>query len=176
VLVPCYNKQAHLEETLAAVLQLGIPAVWIWPNPDAGTGEMSERLRHFRERARREEHAMRFITDVPVSEFIALLRRASCLVGNSSAGIKECSFLGTPVVDVGSRQQGRLCADNVVHVGYDRDAIVGAVQRQIAHGAYAASDVYYRPGVSDAIVSVLAGATLYTQKRFCDNSAMSVRT
>jgi len=167
---------AHLEETLAAVLQLGIPAVWIWPNPDAGTGEMAERLRHFRERAGREAHAMRFITDVPVADFIALLRLTACLVGNSSAGIKECSFLGTPVVDVGSRQQGRLCAHNVVHVGYDRVAIAGAVQCQIAHGRYAPSDVYYRPGVSDAIVDLLAGAPLYTQKRFCDNAAMSLRT
>jgi UDP-N-acetylglucosamine 2-epimerase len=166
----------HLEETLGAVLELGIPAVWIWPNPDAGTGEMSERLRHFRERAGRQAHAMRFITDVPVSEFIALLRLAACLVGNSSAGIKECSYLGTPVVDVGSRQQGRLRAHNVVHVGYQRDAIADATRRQIAHGRYASSDVYYRPGVSDAIVGVLAEASLYTQKRFCDNTAMSVRT
>jgi UDP-hydrolysing UDP-N-acetyl-D-glucosamine 2-epimerase len=166
----------HLEETLAAVLQLGIPAVWIWPNPDAGTGEMSERLRHFRERAGRHAHAMRFITDVPVAEFIALLRVTACLVGNSSAGIKECSYLGTPVVDVGSRQQGRLRAHNVVHVGYDRQAIAEAIRRQAGHGRYAASDVYYRPGVSDAIVDVLAGTPLYTQKRFCDNGAMSVRT
>jgi GDP/UDP-N,N'-diacetylbacillosamine 2-epimerase (hydrolysing) len=166
----------HLEETLGAILQLGIPAVWIWPNPDAGTGEMSERLRHFRERAGRQAHAMRFITDVPVADFIALLRVTACLVGNSSAGIKECSYLGTPVVDVGSRQQGRLRAHNVAHVAYERGAIAEAIRRQINHGRYPASDVYYRPGASDAIVGVLAGATLYTQKRFCDNAAMSVRT
>ena len=43
---------------------------------------------------------MRFITDVPVGEFVALLKIAACLVGNSSAGIKECSFLGTPVVNM----------------------------------------------------------------------------
>ena len=54
-----------------------MPTIWIWPNPDAGTGEMAERLRHFRERGPRAP-AMRFITDVPVDEFIALLawRRA----------------------------------------------------------------------------------------------------
>jgi len=167
---------AHLEETLAAVLEQGIPAVWIWPNPDAGTGEMSERLRHFRERAGRHAHAMRFITDLPVADFIALLRVAACLVGNSSAGIKECSYLGTPVVDVGSRQQGRLRAHNVVQVAYDRVAIADAIRRQVTHGRYAPSDVYHRPGASDAIVGVLAGASLYTQKRFCDNAAVSVRT
>src|ERR1700730_3651186 len=134
----------HLEETLAAVTALDMPAVWIWPNPDAGTGEMSERLRHFREKSGRAAHAMRFITDVPVGEFIALLKIAACLIGNSSAGIKECSYLGTPVVNIGGRQQGRLHAENVTHVRYDADQILEAVGRQIAHGPYAASNIYFK--------------------------------
>jgi UDP-hydrolysing UDP-N-acetyl-D-glucosamine 2-epimerase len=165
----------HLEETLAAVTALDMPAVWIWPNPDAGTGEMSERIRHVRENAGRAAHAMRFITDVPVGEFIALLKVAACLIGNSSAGIKECSYLGTPVVNIGGRQQGRLHAENVVHVGYDRAAIAAAARGQIAHGLYASSDVYHRAGASQTIVDLLAGVGLYTQKRFCDNTEASVR-
>jgi GDP/UDP-N,N'-diacetylbacillosamine 2-epimerase (hydrolysing) len=165
----------HLEETLAALTSLDLPTVWIWPNPDAGTGEMAERLRHFRERGRGAQ-AMRFITDVPVADFVALLRITSCLIGNSSAGIKECSFIGTPVVNIGGRQQGRLHAANVVHVGYDRAEIAAAARRQIAHGFYSSSDVYFRAGASDTIVALLAGVELYTQKRFCDNTEASVRT
>jgi UDP-N-acetylglucosamine 2-epimerase len=165
----------HLEETLAAVTSLEMPAIWIWPNPDAGTGEMSERLRHFRERAGRAARAMRFITDVPVGEFIALLRKTTCLIGNSSAGIKECSYLGTPVVNIGGRQQGRLHAENVVHVGYDRAAIAGAARSQIAHGDYPASHVYYRDAASQTIAGVLATVELYTQKRFCENTEAGVR-
>jgi UDP-hydrolysing UDP-N-acetyl-D-glucosamine 2-epimerase len=161
----------HLDETLAAVTALAVPAVWIWPNPDAGTGEMAERLRHFREKSDHPAQPMRFITDVPVADFVALLRRAACLVGNSSAGIKECSFLGTPVVNIGARQQGRLHAGNVVHAGYDREDIAAAARRQIAHGVYPPSHVYYRPHASDAIVDVLAGIELYTQKRFYDEAA-----
>jgi len=156
----------HLDETLAAITSLGLPAVWIWPNPDAGTGEMADRLRNFREMVGLDARAMRFITDVPVADFVALLRIASCLVGNSSAGIKECSYLGTPVVNIGSRQQGRLHAENVVHCGYDRDEIAAATRRQIAHGRYPSSSVYYRAGASQMIAGVLASAELYTQKRF----------
>jgi UDP-hydrolysing UDP-N-acetyl-D-glucosamine 2-epimerase len=157
---------AHLEPTIRAVSELDVPAIWIWPNPDAGTGDMAGRLRHFREASARAAGKMRFITDVPADQFVALLKRAACLVGNSSAGIKECSFLGTPVVNIGTRQQGRLHAPNVTHVDYDAPAIVAAVRRQIAHGPYAPSDIYYRPGASQAIVDVLCGAELYTQKRF----------
>jgi UDP-N-acetylglucosamine 2-epimerase len=112
---------------------------------------------------------MRFITDLPVSEFIALLKVAACLVGNSSAGIKECSYLGTPVVNIGARQQGRLHAENVAHVDYHEREIVTAVRGQIAHGRYAPSQIYHGAGASQAMVDVLAGVELYTQKRFCDN-------
>ena len=57
---------------------------------------------------KRRRAQMRFITNVPVDEFVAMLKATACLIGNSSAGIKECSYLGTPVVNIGARQQGRL--------------------------------------------------------------------
>jgi UDP-hydrolysing UDP-N-acetyl-D-glucosamine 2-epimerase len=163
------DNRHHLEHTLRAVSALDMPAIWIWPNPDAGTGEMAESLRHFRENAPDAVRKMRFITDVPVNEFIALLKVASCLIGNSSAGIKECSYLGTPVVNIGVRQQGRLHADNVVHTGYDGAEILDAVRRQVDRGRYAPSHLYYRTGASKAMVDVLAGVELYTQKRFFES-------
>ncbi|MDP1571040.1 MAG: UDP-N-acetylglucosamine 2-epimerase [Vicinamibacterales bacterium] len=160
------DNRAHLETTLRAVASLGMPVIWFWPNPDAGTGEMSEMLRHMREQHAELTSRMRFITNVPADEFVALLRRTACLVGNSSAGIKECSYLGTPVVNIGGRQQGRLSGDHVAHVGYDADAIRGAIARQIAAGRVASSSLYFRPDTSQQIVDVIAGAELYTQKRF----------
>ena len=160
------ENRAHVEATLRAVRSLDAQTIWIWPNADAGTDEIADRLRHFREHDGRQAGTMRFITDVPAGEFIALLRTAACLIGNSSAGIKECSYLGTPVVNIGGRQQGRLHADNVAHADYDADAIASAARAQIAHGRYRPSEIYYRPGTSDAIAGTLAGAALYTQKRF----------
>jgi UDP-hydrolysing UDP-N-acetyl-D-glucosamine 2-epimerase len=170
------DNRRHLEQTLEAITALDLPAIWIWPNPDAGTGEMADRLRHFRENAGHAADKMRFITDLPVGEFIALLKAAACLVGNSSAGIKECSFLGTPVVNIGARQQGRLHAENVAHADDRSDDILEAVRRQIAHGRYPPSDIYHRPGASQTIVDVLARTALYTQKRFFDAAAATVRT
>ena len=63
-----------------------------------------------------------------------------------------------------------------MHTAYDRDEIAAAIQDQIGHGRYAPSHIYYRPDASQAIVDVLAGSELYTQKRFCDNADASVRT
>jgi UDP-N-acetylglucosamine 2-epimerase len=64
------------------------------------------------------------------------------LVGNSSSGIREASYFGTPVVNIGQRQQGRERGPNVVDVGYDVDEIRGAVESQSEHGRYPSSDLY----------------------------------
>jgi len=170
------DNRRHLEATFRAVAALGVPAVWFWPNPDAGTGEMSEMLRHAREHHETATDQMRFITNLPADEFVALLKHTSCVVGNSSAGIKECSYLGTPVVNIGGRQQGRLNAENVVHVGYESNEIAGAVRSQLRHGRYASSSIYYRPNASQSIVDALASIELYTQKRFCDHAEAVVKT
>ena len=57
-------------------------------------------------------------------------------VGNSSSGIKETRALGCPTVNIGSRESGRLRAENVVDVGYDRDEILSAVRRSLKDEAF----------------------------------------
>ena len=169
------DNRAHIDTTLAAVAATGLPTIWFWPNPDAGTAEMAESLRHVREQHNELTERMRFITNIPVDEFVSLLRQAHCLVGNSSAGIKECSYLGTPVVNIGARQHGRLTAAHVIHVGYDASAITEAISQQVGHGRYEPSTIYYRPDTSEQILNVLATSELYTQKRFHDSASAAVR-
>ena len=162
------NNRAHLETTLRVVASFELPTIWFWPNPDAGTGEMADSLRGMRETHPELTQHMRFITNVPANDFIGLLAHAACLVGNSSAGIKECSYLGTPVVNVGDRQHGRLTGDHVTHVGYDAAEMAAAIAAQLAHGRYESSQLYHRANASDTIVDLLATTPLYTQKRFYD--------
>ena len=129
---------------------------------------MAESMRHTREQHPELTAHMLFITNVPANDFVALLAHAACLVGNSSAGIKECSFLGTPVVNIGNRQQGRLSGEHVTHVGYDATEIGAAVATQLAHGRYQPSTIYFKDNASETIVNLLAKTPLYTQKRFHD--------
>jgi len=162
------DNRAHLETTLRVVSSFELPTIWFWPNPDAGTGEMAEVLRHAREQHPELTTHMRFITNVPASDFVALLAHAACLVGNSSAGIKECSLLGTPVVNIGNRQQGRLTGEHVTHVSYDATEIGAAIATQLAHGRYEPSPIYFKDKASETIARLLADTPLYTQKRFHD--------
>jgi UDP-hydrolysing UDP-N-acetyl-D-glucosamine 2-epimerase len=162
------DNREHIQETLHAVAATGLPTIWFWPNADAGTDEMAGSLRHMREAHSELTRQIRFITNVPVEEFVSLLRQAACLVGNSSAGIKECSFLGTPVVNIGARQQGRTTSAHAVNVACQRGEIAQAITRQLANGRYPASTIYHQPDTSDQILNILARAELYTQKRFID--------
>jgi len=160
------DNRSNVLKTLETVRNLGMQALWFWPNPDAGTDDVSKGIRHFRE-TQKTPH-IRFVIDLHPRDFIALLRHTACLVGNSSSGIKEASFFGTPVVNIGTRQEGRTRAGNVRDVGYDTASIRRAIEEQIAHGPHAPSLVYYKPDTAAKMVEILKAVPLYTQKRFHD--------
>jgi len=158
------HNRKHIESTIQAIYELNIPAIWFWPNVDAGTDEISKGIRVFREK--HHNHKIRFVKHLPPEEFIALLKKANCLVGNSSAGIKECSYLGIPAVNIGTRQNKRLRADNVIDADYNQEQIKQAVISQLEHGPYMPSYIYYQPDTAKKISEILANITLYTQKIF----------
>ena len=64
------DNRAHLETTLRVVASFELPTIWFWPNPDAGTGEMADSLRHMRESHPELTAHMRFITNVPANDFV----------------------------------------------------------------------------------------------------------
>jgi UDP-hydrolysing UDP-N-acetyl-D-glucosamine 2-epimerase len=125
--------------------------VWFWPGQDAGSDAVAKRLREV-------EHAGTSITfrrHLPAHEFLSVLRSASVLVGNSSAGIREAGVLGTPVVDIGTRQSGRQCGAHVTHVNHIASEITHAIRHQLDHGRYPRSDIYGRGDAGARIAAAL---------------------
>jgi UDP-hydrolysing UDP-N-acetyl-D-glucosamine 2-epimerase len=154
---------AHVQETIEAVEALAMPTVWVWPNMDAGSDGISKGLRVYRETRRPER--VHFFKSLTIEHYAPLLRNASCILGNSSSGIRESAFLGTPCVNIGSRQAGRERAHNVVDVGYDRQEIAAAVRRQLAHGRFPADHVYGDGKAGGRIVEVLRTFQFNLQKQ-----------
>lgn len=160
------DNRSHAETLLRVIDDLNMQVVWFWPNSDAGTEEISKAIRQYRELGKIKHDKIRFITDILPEDFIALLRGAQALIGNSSAGIKECSYLGIPVVNIGSRQQNRLRGPNVADANHDKIAIKKAIAKQLARGPYPASAIYHQPDTSKSIVGHLSKVALYQQKKF----------
>jgi len=88
-----------------------------------------------------------------------------CVVGNSSVAIRECSFLGVPAVNIGTRQAGRDRAPNVIDVGYDRREIAKAVQAHLANSRPASSTLYGDGKSGQRVADLLATVPLSIEKR-----------
>ena len=153
----------HVEETLSAIQEIGAPTLWFWPNPDAGSDGTSRGLRAFREHNRTAP--IHFFKNMTPTDFLRLLHNSRCLVGNSSVGIRECAFLGVPVVNIGSRQSGRDRGKNVIDVDYDAREIVGAMQRHFGSPRPERDHIYGDGAAGPRIAETLATVLAHAEKR-----------
>ena len=147
---------AHMRTTLGALYHADLDAVVMWPGQDAGADGASKAIREMA--AAPNKPAIHTVRNLPPNRFLRLLTQASVLVGNSSCGIRESSWLGVPVVDIGNRQRGRQRAKNVVWAPHDAAQISKAIEQQIAHGRYASSDMYGTGNAGERIAEVLSEA------------------
>jgi UDP-hydrolysing UDP-N-acetyl-D-glucosamine 2-epimerase len=157
--------EQQITETLMALHELRMPTIMLWPNADAGSEDIARGMRKFREKYRPDY--IRFYKNFPIETYVRLMLSCACAVGNSSAPVREGAFMGTPTVNVGTRQRGRDRAGNLVDVGYDRGEIVDAVRRQLAHGRYQPDHLYGDGRAGQRIADILATAPLRVQKRLC---------
>jgi UDP-N-acetylglucosamine 2-epimerase (non-hydrolysing)/GDP/UDP-N,N'-diacetylbacillosamine 2-epimerase (hydrolysing) len=113
---------AHMEMSLNALELAGVQVVATYPNADAGGRAMIQVLERWRDRA-----WLHIFPSLGQRRFASLLKKAAAMVGNSSSGIIEAPFFGVPVVNIGSRQAGRLRAENVLDVEDDQEAVRSAI-------------------------------------------------
>jgi UDP-hydrolysing UDP-N-acetyl-D-glucosamine 2-epimerase len=153
----------QVEETLYAVKDVGLPVLWFWPNVDAGSDGTSKGIRVFREK---EDPAnFHLFRNMFPEDFLRLLVGSTAIVGNSSVAIRECSYLGVPAVNIGSRQQGRERGANVIDVDHGRGAIADAIGQHIKRGRPASDRLYGDGQAGDRIADCLATAELTIEKR-----------
>ena len=119
----------QIQETLEAAKLIDINKIVMWPNPDAGSSELSKMIRDFQNIDKSSKFS--YFTNFPPEIFVKLIYNASCLIGNSSSFIREGSFLGKPAVIIGERQEGREHAENVIFSKYCRKDILSKINIQL---------------------------------------------
>jgi len=153
----------QVDETLYAVRDFGLPVLWFWPNVDAGSDGTSKGIRVFREKeAPANFHLFR---NMFPEDFLRLLCGATAIVGNSSVAIRECSYLGVPAVNIGTRQLGRERGHNVIDVGHDRREISSAIGAHITSGKPKRDLLYGDGRAGERIADCLSRAELTIEKR-----------
>ena len=112
----------HVQETIKAIKELGIQAILIQGNVDAGSQKILKVLK---------KSNIKLYKSLPFSTFINLLKHSSAIIGNSSTGVMEAPFLHVPSINVGTRQNGRPKAKSVIEVDYDKEEIKTAIKKAI---------------------------------------------
>jgi len=153
----------QITDSLQAIHRLGVPAIALWPNADAGSEDVARGMRMFREHC--DDGKIHFFKNLSTDVYISLMRRTSCLIGNSSSAIREGAFIGTPAVNIGTRQAMRQRGRNVMDVDYNGSQIEDAIAEQIRHGPYAGEPIYGDGHAGERIADVLSRCTWQLQKR-----------
>lgn len=156
------QSREHIEKTLKAIAALNKPTLWFWPNVDAGADGTSSGIRAFRENHNLEH--VHFFKNMEPDDFLRLLINADCLVGNSSVGIRECAYLGVPVVNIGSRQNKRDRGNNVIDVSYSEIEIKDAISTWLRTKRPEGSSVYGGGEAGKMIANLLATNNLRFHK------------
>lgn len=153
----------QIQQTLEAIKSLEMQTLWFWPNVDAGSDGTSKGLRSFREH--NPSVPIHFFKNMDPIDFLKVLTNSKCLIGNSSVGIRECAWLGVPVVNIGSRQSGRDQGGNVIDVDYDSVKIVSAIKQQCDAGHYPSNATYGGGNAGELIADLLSSIELKFDKK-----------
>jgi UDP-N-acetylglucosamine 2-epimerase (hydrolysing) len=138
-----------------AVLADGGQFVVIDPNNDEGCTDTRLELDRLRGDRFVRLPSMRF------DYFVTLMRHANVVVGNSSAGVREAPVLGTPSVNVGTRQRNRATAASVLHSEATAEAVLAALTAARAMGRCRPHNGFGEPGAQRRIVELLQGEQIW---------------
>ena len=112
------KSENQIKITLDAINKCGIQTLIILPNNDAGYSKIMNQIKNSN---------ISSVDTLSINDYVNLLRHSSGLIGNSSSGIHEAASFNVPVVNIGSRQQGRLRPGNVIDVNHETGEIINAI-------------------------------------------------
>ncbi len=148
------NKE-YINQILKALelLDNKIQVVILWPNIDSGTDYISKAIRIFLNKKKSYKVAA-YINFSP-EDYIKLIYNSISLIGNSSSGIRESSFIGLPVINIGSRQRNRERGKNVLDVKNNTSEILNAINKQIVKKKFKKNNLYGDGKSGKRIVDIL---------------------
>jgi len=161
----------QVEKLLEALPEFNLSVVFTAPNADTNGQVITRMIEEFLGNNPKAQMVKNFGTQ----GYFSLMEHAAAMVGNSSSGIIEAPSFGLPVVNIGTRQQGRMRGKNVIDVGYGRDEIIEGIKKALApefrENFCRLPNPYGDGHASEQIVNHLKGVSLdhsLINKRFVD--------
>ena len=162
------QENQDIESILKVCKTKDLQAVVLWPNADSGGLFIAKQIRRLREK-NADLDGVRFFKNLPVELYLKLMSQTNCLIGNSSSGIREGAFLGTPVINIGTRQSDRDRGRNVKDLQYfDCMKFELLLDEQLKAGKYEPDYIYGTGDSGQQIVKIIASSSPSIQKKFYD--------
>ena len=102
-----------------------------------------------------EDNVNRKLLNLKRDSFLNLLARVKCIIGNSSAGIYEAPPLGTPIINIGNRQDGRLKASSIIDCAATSEGLKAAFDKLDAISGLPVTTMLSGGPVSERILKVI---------------------
>ena len=161
-----YKKNFHLVlNTFNAIKKLNMQTIWIWPNIDAGSDLISKFLRSKRELE--PNLNINFYKNFEPEDYLKIINKSECLVGNTSSGIRECSYLAIPFINIGDRQDQRERGMNVFETRINGKEVLRNIQKAIkTKKKIKRSNLYGNGNSGSKILKILKKVDLNISKKF----------
>ncbi len=118
------DSKKQITETLKSLSKFKIPTIAIYPCSDPGYEDIVKVYKKYS-----KNKFFSVYKNINNDDFYSLLKFSSMLIGNSSCGITECGYLKKYVINIGTRQKGRLSGNNVFHVGHNNLKITKQIEK-----------------------------------------------
>lgn len=158
------ESRKQILKTIEVIKEMGLQALVALPNNDAGSSEIIDEIKN---------SGLSWYPSLSTNEFVNVYRNIWAIVGNSSSGIHESSTFGIPAVNIGTRQQDRERAENVIDVDYDKESIRNGIKKALFNEEFREkvskmNNPYGKGDSAKRIVNILKNINLngIIQKRF----------
>lgn len=161
------DTKASVRALVDALIDSNRAFVVIYPNNDEGCELIFDEYRRLEGNPR-----FKLIPSMRVEYFLALLKNARFLLGNSSAGVRECPVFGVPAINVSSRQAGRAASSCIFNVPGVRSEILKEIESNWTKDREPSPDMHFGVGNSAKLfIEALSRESIWntsTQKYFND--------
>jgi UDP-N-acetylglucosamine 2-epimerase (hydrolysing) len=158
------KKQAR--QYVDALQESSLNYIVVYPNNDEGCELIFDAYESLKDNPK-----FKLFPSLRFEYFLTLLKNANCIVGNSSAGVREAPIYATPTVNIGSRQQNRYQYYSIIDVSYDKTEILAGLRKAVAIENIIPSSHFGTGNSIERFMNVIANESIWnlgTQKQFCD--------
>lgn len=163
------NTRFYIRNLLEALDEIDAEIIFTYPNADAGGQIIISSIKKFI----KSHPKAKIFKSLGSALYLNLLSHVDLVVGNSSSGVVETQSFKLPVVNIGTRQRGRLVTENIICVSEQKKAILKGIKKGLSKrfrkNIANMKNPYHRDGAARNIVRVLSGIKMgpaLLQKKF----------